>query len=228
MSSVSVTVEQEPRSGAGNMAADAAALDAAAAGGPPSVRWYRWSEPTLSLGHFQKAVPPDAPAGLPVVRRLSGGGAIVHDRDWTYCVCVPADHPLARPPDRLYRAVHGAVIEALAAAGVTAMLRGDGRAGRDDTFLCFARQDPRDVLVRGGKVLGSAQRRRRGAVMQHGSLLLAASGHVPHLAGLRELCGVDDAAAGRIVRDAAGRIAAVLRDPPSGVGRSTRPGGRAG
>ena len=216
MPPATVTIEIEPRSGTVNMAADAAALDAVAAGGPPTVRWYRWAEPTLSLGHFQKSVPADAPAGLPVVRRLSGGGAIVHDREWTYCVAVPAGHPLARPPERLYEAVHHCVIGALADAGVVARLRGGGGAARDDPFLCFSRRDPRDVVVGGRKILGSAQRRRRGAVMQHGSLLLAASPAAPDLAGLRELCGVGGEAAAGIVRDAADRIATRLGGTASG------------
>ena len=202
--------------GAANMAADEALLDAAA-GGTAGGRWYRWSVPTVSLGHFQQ---PDELAGtdlaaLPAVKRLSGGGAIVHDREWTYALAVPRSHPLARSPERLYEAVHRELIAALASAGVAARLRGTGGAAKGDPTLCFLREDPRDVVVTDAagavrKIVGSAQRRRRGAVLQHGSLLAAASPAAPGVPGLRELCGLSADDVEAVVRDAAGRLGRLL------------------
>lgn len=201
-----------PAPGAANMAADEALLAAAAAGAPGG-RWYRWSEPTVSLGHFQKAdeLAGTDLAGLPAVKRLSGGGAIVHDDEWTYAMAVPRSHPLARSPERFYEAVHGELIAALAAAGVAARLRGAGGSAGDEPTLCFLRADPRDVVVSDvagavRKIVGSAQRRRRGAVLQHGSLLAAASPAAPDVLGLRELCGLTDAAVRAVVEDAAARL----------------------
>lgn len=61
----------------------------------------------------------------------------------------------------------------------------------DEPFLCFQRCDPHDLVLGGQKVLGSAQRRRKGAILQHGSLLLRGSPHAPHLLGLTDLMGLD-------------------------------------
>ena len=213
-----------PAAGVANMAADEALLDAAA-GGAVGGRWYRWAEPTVSLGHFQS---PDDLAGtplasLPVVKRLSGGGAIVHDREWTYALALPKSHPLAGSPERLYEAVHRELIAALADAGVAARLRGEGGAEKEDPTLCFLRRDPRDVVVTDAagtvrKIVGSAQRRRRGAVLQHGSVLSAASPHASGVPGLAEACGLGAGAVGALIRDAAVRFRRLLAtDSASGV-----------
>ena len=202
-----------PAPGPANMAADETLLNAAA-DGVPGGRWYRWSEPTVSLGHFQKGPELNLP-DLPRVRRLSGGGAIVHHHEWTYALAVPRSHRLARSPETFYEAVHAELIAALAAAGVTARLRGEGDRGADSRTLCFLRADSRDVVVTDAsgvvrKVVGSAQRRRRGAVLQHGSLLLAASPHAPGVPGLNEAAGLTLAAAEGVVKDAAVRFGRLL------------------
>ena len=183
-------VEPGPRDGAWNMAFDEALLEAAVHRGEASLRIYRWSEPTLSLGYFQKEVPaelPDSLKRLPRVRRLSGGGAILHDREWTYSCCVPKRHRLALRPEVLYEAVHLALIQAFAAHGIATAMRGTSDRSADAAFLCFLRGDPRDILANGRKVVGSAQRRRRGAVLQHGSVLLRASPLTPAVPGLLDL-----------------------------------------
>src|SRR5687767_13677741 len=80
-----------PASGAWNMAVDEALL-ASAAAGVATLRFYTWSQPTLSLGYFQHAHQRDAHAAsrsCPLVRRASGGGAILHDRELTYSLAVP-------------------------------------------------------------------------------------------------------------------------------------------
>ena len=166
-------LDDPPADGATNMARDLALLDEAIAGGDPTLRWYRWSEPTISLGYSQDDDPSVEP-DLPRVRRLSGGGAIRHDDEWTYSLTLPRDHPHAVEPTRLYRLVHQAIVESLPAGAVA--FRGEPEKERDGAFLCFARGDANDLLLAAGpgsgqKVVGSAQRRRRGAVLQHGSLL---------------------------------------------------------
>ncbi len=211
-SAMRVIVDERPAPGGWNMAVDEALLESAVQDGVCTVRVYEWEQPTVSLGYFQASAEIEAQpqfAGLPSVRRLSGGGAIVHHHELTYSCCLDADHPLAGNPAQVYRVVHIAVIGLLSERGVTASLRGGAVPANDRRFLCFGRGDPHDVVVAGHKVLGSAQRRRRGAVLQHGSLLLARSAHAPEYPGLRELADL-----ALLPRELAGvlaqRLAAVL------------------
>ncbi len=176
------------------MAVDEVLLEAAAAG-RCSLRFYRWQQPTLSLGYFQAIDDRRrhaASLGCPVVRRSSGGGAIVHDREVTYSVALPGGHPLALGRVLLYQAVHETLIEVLAEAGVRAELyRREPQEGERCScpFLCFQRRAAGDVVVGTVKVAGSAQRRLQGAVLQHGSVLLGRSPAAPELDGLREVSG---------------------------------------
>lgn len=183
-----------PAAGAWNMAVDEVLLEWAERTGGCCWRFYQWEEPTLSLGYFQ--VYEDrwqhaASHKCPVVRRASGGGAILHDRELTYSCVWPQGHRLAAGRLLLYEAVHASLIELLAEKGITASLH--GQAGSDKAeqppFLCFQRRSPGDIVVAGAKVVGSAQRRLRGAVLQHGSVLLARSPAAPELDGLAELAG---------------------------------------
>jgi lipoate-protein ligase A len=186
----------ETADGPANMALDAALLDAVAE--DPSAAWlrtYGWTAPTLSLGYFQRWA--DAQADprwrdAPIVRRPTGGGAIWHDRELTYALVVPGDHPLARPSTALYRAVHEAIARLLRAQGLAADRRGDAVApeSANRPFLCFTDRDPEDIVAGGTKVVGSAQRRRSGAVLQHGSLLVARSPTTPELLGAGDLAPV--------------------------------------
>jgi lipoate-protein ligase A len=193
--SVLLLVERELHSGAWNMAFDEALLEAARETGLLAVRFYRWNEPTLSLGYFQKRLPDSFPEPLrllPRVRRLSGGGAILHHREWTYSCVLPPEHPLALNPVRLYEVVHQQIAGLLNEQNVAATLRGETLIGNaEEPFLCFGRQDPRDIVLGPHKIVGSAQRRRRGAVLQHGSLLLERSEFAPMYSGLFDLARKD-------------------------------------
>lgn len=123
-----------------------------------------------------------------LVRRSSGGGAILHDQELTYSLSLPTSHPLATDAETLYRETHGMLLAALAEFGVAAKLNEQTLVSLGgEPFLCFERRSVGDVLVGNHKVCGSAQRRRKGAVLQHGSVLTAASTFAPHLHGLREL-----------------------------------------
>jgi lipoate-protein ligase A len=154
-----------------------------------TLRFYQWSEPTVSLGYFQKEVrPPEGLEQLPVVRRLSGGGAILHDQELTYSVSLGRSHPCVKDPTGIYRIVHAAIIECLSELDFDCTLRGDENSDpANKSFLCFSRSDPNDIVHAGTKVVGSAQRRRRGAVLQHGSILLRASEFAPELPGVFDL-----------------------------------------
>jgi len=185
-----VIVDPAPCSGAWNMAVDETLLESAVAG-RGSLRWYRWDQATLSLGYFQspeQALADSRLRNLPIVRRLSGGGAIVHHHELTYSFALPAEHLLAATPRRLYTAVHERAIGVLAEFGYLAALRGTSTSARPEEFLCFGRRDDFDVVMGGDKVLGSAQRRRKGAVLQHGSLVLERSEWAPEFPGVFD-CG---------------------------------------
>lgn len=182
--------ETEPHSGAWNMAVDEALLESAAESGLCTVRVYRWSEPTLSLGYFQSAdsVRADPTLGsLPAVRRLSGGGAILHHHELTYSCVVPSAQRVVSTPPELYALVHGAIVEILRRRGFPVQFRGDIENSASEPFLCFGRGDRNDLLLHGQKILGSAQRRRRGTILQHGSLILRRSAFAPQFAGLCDL-----------------------------------------
>ena len=179
------------------MAVDEALLEAAVAGAAPVLRWYQWDTATLSLGYFQKADEWSANpvwSTLPAVRRLSGGGAILHHHELTYSCVLPATHPLTHDPYQIYLALHNAVIGVLRPLGFDVRLRATrfGKEGPAEAFLCFSRGDEMDVVIGTDKVLGSAQRRRRGAVLQHGSLVLKKSEFAPQFPGLFDLAQMTD------------------------------------
>jgi len=163
-----------PLDAAGQMAADLAMLDTVAAGGPPSLRIYQWSPPALSLGRFQPDDDVDhaacAARGVEVVRRPTGGRALLHGGDVTYAVAFPQPPGDAGRVDAIYEWLAGGLIAGLALLGVeAAVARNDGPAGP----VCFAGQQGADLRVGERKLCGSAQVRRDDAVLQHGSVLLA-------------------------------------------------------
>ena len=184
-----------PASGTWNMAVDEALLESAGRG-ITTLRFYQWNEPTLSLGYFQAAGEREGHAAsrdCPLVRRASGGGAIVHDRELTYCLAAPIVERFGRQANALYDTVHNTLVETLAEFGVRARLHAPAAINArpaSQAFLCFQRRTRGDVLCGEAKIAGSAQRRRRGAVLQHGSILLARSPHAPELLGIGELTGI--------------------------------------
>jgi lipoate-protein ligase A len=155
----------------------------------PILRLYQWNVPTLSLGYFQPysgRSSHEPSLTSPCVRRSSGGGALLHDNEWTYSVAVPSG--MFADTERLYALFHESFCECLADWGIEATRWGKAPIDSDE-FLCFQRRSSADVIVAGRKIMGSAQRRRRGVLMQHGGVLLAQSSSAPELPGLAELTG---------------------------------------
>jgi lipoate-protein ligase A len=168
-------LDTPPADGAWNMALDEALAESVREGGAPVLRFYRWSPPCLSLGRNQPAdgrYDPEAlrARGLDVVRRPTGGRAVLHDRELTYSVAVP-DGVLG-PPRAAYSAVNRALVAGLRRLGVDASTQGETgrRAPLPSLAPCFAEPVEGEVVAGGRKLVGSAQRRLDGVILQHGSL----------------------------------------------------------
>lgn len=160
-----------------NMGLDEALLESAE--GQPTVRFYSWRPDTLSLGYFQRFsdVPGTEKAGA-IVRRITGGGAIHHVKELTFSIASPLSHPLYQGPIAdSYTRVHEAIRAALAEVGVPAEIRGarDLVSDRADTGMCFHKSSPIDLVWGERKGVGSAQRRKGGHVLHHGSIKLGTS-----------------------------------------------------
>jgi lipoate-protein ligase A len=158
-----------------NMAVDALLLERATRG-IATLRLYGWRGAWLSLGYAQRLSDPRREAcrrtGVGVVRRITGGRAVLHGGDLTYAVAAP-EVALPSGLQASYGLVTDVLLAALGGLGITAERgRAPGEAGRADAFDCFAEPAPEEICVGGGKLCGSAQRRSGGALLQHGSLRL--------------------------------------------------------
>jgi lipoyl(octanoyl) transferase len=163
----------DPRSGAEHMRADIELLDAVERGAPPAMRVYTWARPTLSLGRFQPDSDVDrracASLGVDVVRRPTGGAALLHGADLTYAVVMPRPDGRAGTVDAVYETIARGLIAGLAGLGVEAAV---ARHVVGRSAVCFSTQQGADLRVGTRKLCGSAQLRRATAVLQHGSILL--------------------------------------------------------
>jgi lipoate-protein ligase A len=186
-----------PADGAWNMALDEALLESAGGAGQGGcLRFYAWHVPTVSLGYFQHCADRhthEASRCCPLVRRATGGGAIVHDRELTYSYTTSVGTHVGSELSALYEAFHTTLVDELARRGVAARLcrTPPKRPRKEEPFLCFQRRAERDVLVGDAKIAGSAQRRHRGTLLQHGSVLLCRSSAAPELEGIAELSSVE-------------------------------------
>jgi len=168
-----------PRSGEALMARDEARL---AAGPAPSLLWYAWERPTITIGRLQDParaldLARCAADGVPVVPRPTGGRAVFHVDEWTYGAVVPLDHPVlgGRLADSC-RALVARIEEALTRAYGIVLDASPAPAERGPAGACFARSYGYEAVVGGRKLMGSAQRRSGSRLLQQGSLLVGA-GH---------------------------------------------------
>jgi lipoate-protein ligase A len=161
------------------------------------LRFYDWNPPGLSLGYFQNHsdFPSERAAGYGAVvtRRTTGGGAILHKGEITFSVAGDEGRaPFDCSVEESYQAIHDAVALGLGEFGINARLRGSdpvdqkesGAAGR-----CFYKVTRFDLVAGGRKLVGSAQRRKDGRVVHHGSIPLDPNPLTPRAACIRELAG---------------------------------------
>ncbi len=177
-----------------NMAIDEAIMIAHREGlVPPTIRFYQWSPPAVSLGYFQdlkKEIDVDAckNLGIDIVRRPTGGKAVLHDKELTYSFIIKENHPLVNDSIlETYKKISGGIIRGLSYLGITAELvplrekLKNSSSGNeikskishsDIKSICFSVPSQYEVQVEGKKIVGSAQVRKREIVLQHGSLLI--------------------------------------------------------
>jgi len=174
-----LVIDDAPRSGAANMAIDQAVAEACTAGASlPTVRFYRWQPPAVSLGRHQPLAEIDLDAvatrGYELVRRPTGGRAILHIDEFTYSVAAPDSEPrMAGGVMDAYLRISNALMLGLQALGVAAdKAPGTVRVGRDVSAACFETPSAYEITAGPRKLMGSAQSRRGGYVLQHGSLPL--------------------------------------------------------
>lgn len=161
--------------GAGNMALDEALMARARATGETVLRVYSWSAPTLSFGRNQRARGDYDPSrlaaeGIDVVRRPTGGRALLHYREITYSVTAPV--VAGEGIGVVYARVNELLLDALDRLGVAAALASGGAPLPPGTAPCFAEPSRGELVVGGRKLAGSAQWRDDGALLQHGSILV--------------------------------------------------------
>ncbi len=171
--------EDGPGNGVINMATDRAILTACGEGkAPPTLRIYGWQQPTVTTGYSQNSVRDldinrCRSLGIPIVFRPTGGRALLHDKELTYSLVAPIPH--TRFPSNLrdaFRVVSQALLLALDNMGIQNAAMADTRKvsvnGRSPS--CFSSLNHCEITVNNKKLIGSAQRRKSGSFLQHGSL----------------------------------------------------------
>jgi lipoate-protein ligase A len=175
-------IDSGPGGAGWNMAVDEALLLLAGEGKClPTLRFFTWEAPSLSLGSFQKVDELDLDGihrrGVPLVRRPTGGRAVLHDAELTYSVTCPIPSPFF--PSELmgsYKVIGACFMAGLGHLGINAELLPIDKSGSkyrpQNNPLCFSSPSWYEVLLGGKKLIGSAQRRLRNAFLQQGSLLI--------------------------------------------------------
>jgi lipoyl(octanoyl) transferase len=168
-----------------NMAIDEAILTEVSEGkSAPTVRFYGWNPPTLSIGYFQKAIQEInmeqvAKEGLGFVRRPTGGRAVLHDKELTYSMIVREDYPgIPSSVTEAYRVLSEGLLLGFRKLGLDAQMvqlateEDQKQYATLGSAACFDSPSWYELVVEGRKVAGSAQVRHKGVVLQHGSILL--------------------------------------------------------
>lgn len=162
--------------GALNMGMDMAILALRESGkSPPTLRFYHWSPPAVSLGYFQKETAIDMAAcrrlGIDVVRRATGGGAVLHENDLTYSIVAGVKDGMPHSVAEAYRLLSEGLLAGFRGLGVEPE-SGHGDAGPTESDICFTRFAAGDLLYQGKKFMGNAQTWKRSTLLQHGSIML--------------------------------------------------------
>ncbi len=169
-------IQDGPRTGAVNMDRDEQLLDRWRPGDPPILRLYRWRPYAVSYGFHQRLDDFDAAAidrlGFDLVQRPTGGRAILHAEELTYSVVGPSPGPLFGDTlHTCYMRINEALVRFLRDLGHEAEISGGEDRSEMRQAVCFKSAGQHEIRVGGRKIIGSAQRRRDGVFLQHGSIL---------------------------------------------------------
>lgn len=195
------------------MALDHAMLESVQAGSAPILRFYRWNVPTLSFGRNQPALGLYSSQDQAVVRRPTGGMTVLHAREITYGLSLPADR--LGGPRATYIAVNRALVAGLRELGASAdVAAADVRSRFGTVQPCFAEAAEGEVVANGKKLVGSAQRYERRCILQHGSILLE-NDQPAGAVGLSELLPElpDTSTIAAVLREAFARVCGICLAP---------------
>jgi lipoyl(octanoyl) transferase len=153
-----------------NMALDEALLENVARLGAPVLRFYGWTEPAATFGYFQKFSEVESATHLrPLIRRPTGGGIVPHDCDWTYSFAVPPNHEWhLLKAEESYRRIHEWIRDAFAELKIETELAPCCK--KTLPGQCFIGHEKFDLLWRGKKIAGAAQRRNKFGLLIQGSI----------------------------------------------------------
>jgi lipoyl(octanoyl) transferase len=153
-----------------NMACDEGLLEAALGLAQPVVRLYGWTEPAATFGYFQKYAEVEPMTELrPLIRRPTGGGLVPHAADWTYSVIFPPTHPwYSVPAAESYQRIHQWIQAAFQKLDLQTNL--SSACQKEIPGQCFAGAEKFDLICKGRKIAGAAQRRTRNGLLIQGSL----------------------------------------------------------
>ncbi len=173
-----IIIEEKPNSASLNMAIDEALFNYVQKNKECSIlRFYRWEKPTLSIGYNQKVKETVnmnflSINGIEIVRRITGGKAVLHDDEVTYSISSSASIMVEnKSVIESFHLISSALIEGLKILGINASLSSRKYEGLYKTNLpCFSYPTGNEIVVNGRKLIGSAQKRTKNALLQHGSI----------------------------------------------------------
>lgn len=208
-------IYDSPTGGKFNMAIDEAILMAEST--RPTLRVYAWEPHCLSLGYGQRVADVDMgrlqAAGYDLVRRPTGGRAILHAHELTYSLILLPDHPIAEGgviPS--YQRISRALLAGLRSLGAHPEARMQGTQPKQNDPVCFDSPSHYEVTANGRKLVGSAQLRRKAGILQHGSLPLHGD-----LGAICDVLRYADAASREAAKQQVRQHATTLRDALGGI-----------
>ena len=171
-------IDTKENSGAYNMAVDETFIEAVASGESiPILRFYGWKPSCVSIGYFQRVASSIdlvfcRENGIHVVRRITGGRTVLHQKEIAYSIVIPESHEFVKGSiTEAYKKISIGLLEGLKLCGIKAEFS-PGILHASTSSACFEASSKYEIVIGGKKLVGSAQTRKKGVVLQHGSIIL--------------------------------------------------------